>query len=85
MWAKYRRASVADGGGFRLQILRFFQTETQNYAWMLRSVPTEHMLAKQTSRVWMRGCRRQNSWRLSPKAGYNSTFKPQVLSRFTCR
>lgn len=45
MWAKYRPASVADGGGFRLQILRFFQPETQNYAWMLRSVPTEHMLA----------------------------------------
>lgn len=55
MWAKYRPASVADGGGFRLQILRFSQPETQNYAWLLRSVPTDHMLAKQTPRAWMGG------------------------------
>lgn len=45
MWAKYHRHSAADGGGFRTQILRFFQPETQNYARFPRSVPTEHMLA----------------------------------------
>lgn len=44
MWALCQQHSAADRGGFRLQNLRFFQPETQNYAWILRSVPTEHML-----------------------------------------
>lgn len=46
MWAKYPRHSAADGGGFRTQILRFFQPETQNYARIPRSVPTGHMVAR---------------------------------------